>query len=102
MYHQTDAAAEFARASRQDLAEKEKNEAAILEAFLPPLLPEADIGRILREVISMPPTSEAIAKGPPQKVLGQVFKAFYAQVDKSSVDPDLVRQGAQALLAEAK
>ncbi|RPD54195.1 GatB/YqeY domain-containing protein [Lentinus tigrinus ALCF2SS1-7] len=98
----TDAAAEFAKASRQDLAEKEQHEAAILEAFLPPLLPEADIDRVLREVLSTPAVSEAAAKGPPQKALGQVFKAFYAQVDKSSVDPDLVRQRAQALLSEAK
>ena len=99
---QTDSAAEFAKASRQDLADKEQHEAAILQAFLPPLLPEADIDRVLREVLSSPAITEATAKGPPQKALGQVFKAFYAQVDKSSVDPDLVRQRAQALLTEAK
>ncbi|TFK83909.1 GatB/YqeY domain-containing protein [Polyporus arcularius HHB13444] len=97
-----DSAAEFAKASRPDLAEKEQHEAAILQAFLPPLLPEADIDRVLREVVASPAISEAVAKGPPQKALGQVFKAFYAQVDKSSVDPDLVRQRAQVLLAGAK
>ncbi|KAI0746970.1 Yqey-like protein-domain-containing protein [Daedaleopsis nitida] len=95
----TDAAVEFTKASRPDLAEKEQQEAAILNAFLPPLLPVADIDRVLRELVAAPPLSDALAKGgPPQKVLGQVFKAFYGQVDKSSVDPDLVRQRAQALL----
>ncbi|KAI0692531.1 GatB/YqeY domain-containing protein [Cerioporus squamosus] len=98
----TDAAAKFAKASRPDLAEKEQHEAAILQAFLPPLLPEADIDGVLREVVATPAIAEAVAKGPPQKALGQVFKVFYAQVDKSSVDPDLVRRRAQALLAAAK
>ncbi|KAI0666718.1 GatB/YqeY domain-containing protein [Trametes maxima] len=96
----TDAAAEFTKAARQDLAEKEHQEAAILHAFLPPLLPQADIDRVLTEVIASPTISEAVSKGPAQKVLGQVFKAFYTQIDKSSVDPELVRQRAQALLSQ--
>ena len=75
-------------------------EAALLNAFLPPLLPVADIDRALTAVLADPALSNAIKKGPAQKALGQVFKAFYAQIDKSSVDPDLVRQRAQALLAE--
>ncbi|KAI0633904.1 GatB/YqeY domain-containing protein [Trametes polyzona] len=95
----TDAAAEFQKASRPDLAEKEQQEAALLQSFLPPLLPEADIDRALAEVLDTPAVAEAIAKGPAQKALGQVFKAFYAKVDKSTVDPDLVRQRAQALIA---
>lgn len=100
---QTDAAAEFTKASRPDLAEKEQQEAAILNAFLPPLLPVADIDRVLRALVAAPPLSDALAKsGPPQKVLGQVFKAFYGQIDKSSVDPDVVRQRAQALLDGTK
>ncbi|CDO76689.1 hypothetical protein BN946_scf184677.g9 [Trametes cinnabarina] len=97
----TDAAAEFRKASREELAAKELQEAAILQSFLPPLLPEADIDRVLKDVLASPSVSEAIAKGPPQKALGQVFKAFYAQVDKSSVDPELVRRRTQALLAHA-
>ncbi|KAI0644378.1 Yqey-like protein-domain-containing protein [Trametes meyenii] len=95
----TDAAAEFAKAARRDLAEKERLEAAILHAFLPPLLPQADIDRVLADVLTSPVISEAVSKGPAQKALGQVFKAFYARVDKSSVDPDLVRARAQALLS---
>ncbi|KAI0746193.1 GatB/YqeY domain-containing protein [Earliella scabrosa] len=96
----TDAAAEFTKASRPDLAEKEQQEAAILHAFLPPLLPASDIDRVLTDVLASPEVADAVTKGPPQKALGQVFKAFYTQVDKSTVDPDLVRQRAQALLSE--
>ncbi|KAI1784253.1 GatB/YqeY domain-containing protein [Ganoderma leucocontextum] len=95
-----DAATEFQNASRPDLAEKEQQEAAILSAFLPPLLPESDIDRVLNEVLATPEISDAISKGaPPQRALGQVFKAFYAQADKTTVDPDLVRRRAQAFLA---
>ncbi|KAM5535099.1 hypothetical protein V8D89_011185 [Ganoderma adspersum] len=92
-----DAATEFQKASRPDLADKEHQEAAILSAFLPPLLPEADVDRVLKEVIAASPE---IAKGgaPPQRALGQVFKAFYARVDKANVDPELVRRRAQAFL----
>ncbi|KAI0351004.1 GatB/YqeY domain-containing protein [Trametes cingulata] len=97
-----DAAAEFNKAARQDLAEKEQQEAAILQSFLPPLLPEAEIDRVLQDVLASPSITEAVAKGPPQKALGQVFKAFYTQVDKSNVDPDVVRQRAQALLAQPR
>ncbi|TBU22978.1 GatB/YqeY domain-containing protein [Dichomitus squalens] len=96
-----DAASEFQKASRSDLAAKEQQEAAILEAFLPPLLPEAEIERILKEVLATHEVSKITSKGPPQKILGQVFKAFYGQVDKSSVDADLVRKHAQALLASS-
>ncbi|KAI0373566.1 GatB/YqeY domain-containing protein [Pilatotrama ljubarskyi] len=97
-----DAAAEFHKAARQDLAEKEQQEAAILQSFLPPLLPQAEIDRVLQEVLASPLIAEAVRKGPAQKALGQVFKAFYAQVDKSSVDPELVKQRAQALLAQSQ
>ncbi|OSC97070.1 GatB/YqeY domain-containing protein [Trametes coccinea BRFM310] len=97
----SDAAAEFQKAAREDLAAKELQEAAILQSFLPPLLPESEIDRVLKEILASPAISEAVAKGPAQRALGQVFKAFYAQVDKPSVDADLVRQRAQALLAQA-
>ncbi|KAH9846282.1 Yqey-like protein-domain-containing protein [Lenzites betulinus] len=97
----TEAAAEFAKAAREDLAEKEREEAAYLHTFLPPLLPAADIDRALATVLATPAIADAAKAGPAQKVLGQVFKAFYAQVDKSTVDPDLVRQRALALLAQS-
>ncbi|KAF9809088.1 hypothetical protein IEO21_07586 [Rhodonia placenta] len=95
----SDSAAEFEKASRPDLAQKEKNEAELLEPFLPPLLSEAEIDRALREVISEQPQLTSDAN--PRKVMGLVFKSFYTKVDRSSVDADLVRRRAEALLAGA-
>lgn len=95
---QFDAATQFESAARPDLAHKEREEAVLLESFLPPLLPEADIDCVLQHVLSDPALADARSKGPPQRALGLVLKAFYTQVDKSTVDPELVRQRAQALL----
>ncbi|KAI0323745.1 GatB/YqeY domain-containing protein [Cubamyces sp. BRFM 1775] len=94
----TDAATQFETAARPDLAQKEREEAALLESFLPPLLPEAEIDRILRDVLADPVLAEARSKGPPQKALGLVLKTFFTKVDKSTVDPELVRRRAQSLL----
>ncbi|THG98664.1 hypothetical protein EW026_g3570 [Hermanssonia centrifuga] len=47
-----DAALVYEKASRTDLAEKERKEVELLQAFIPPLLGEADIDRLLQEVIS--------------------------------------------------
>ena len=91
---QTDSAAQFIKATRYDLAEKEQREADVLSAFLPPLLGEAEIDRILQEILSenRPQGSD------PRKALGQVFRAFYAKVDNSMVDPDLLKRRTERLL----
>lgn len=93
---QLDAAAQFNQASRPDLAGKERQEVDFLAGFLPPLLPQADIDRILKEIITeqISPTQNDL-----RKALGKVFKAFYSRVDKASVDPDLVKRRAEAILA---
>ena len=78
------------------MAEKEKTEANLLQAFLPPLLPEADIDRALQEVISE--QNLVPGGGNSRKALGIVFKQFYLKVDRSLVDTDLVRRRAEALL----
>ena len=66
----------------------------VLQAFVPPLLSEAEIDRKLQEVLAeLKP-----ARGD-KKALGQVFKVFYTQVDRSAVDTDLVKKRAEALLA---
>jgi len=75
------------------LADKEKREADILSTFLPPLLAESEIDRVLRDVIV-----EHKPEGDSRKALGKVFKAFYSKVDKSTVDTDLVKQRAEVLL----
>jgi uncharacterized protein YqeY len=61
--------------------------------FLPPLLSQAEIDRVLQEAIA-----ECLQDSNPKKVLGLVFKSFYSKVDKSSVDSDLVKSRASALL----
>ncbi|KAF8502097.1 GatB/YqeY domain-containing protein [Russula emetica] len=91
-----DSADQFSRASRPDLATKERQEADFLAGFLPPLLPEAEIDHILKGVISEQLSETQVE---PRKSIGKVFKTFYAKVDRASVDPDLVKRRAEALLA---
>ncbi|KAJ3538144.1 hypothetical protein NM688_g6561 [Phlebia brevispora] len=90
----TEAASEYEKAARPDLAEQERSEADILETFLPPLLSATEVERVLREVIA-----EVNATPGDKRALGQVFKAFYTKVDRSSVDPDLVKNSANKLLS---
>ncbi|KAI0320764.1 GatB/YqeY domain-containing protein [Amylostereum chailletii] len=89
-----DSATQFIQASRPDLADKEKQEADLLAQFLPPLLSEAEVDRILKQIIE-----EQFPQSPkdPRKAIGMVFKAFYAQVDRSAVDPDMVKRRADHL-----
>lgn len=76
------------------MAEHERAEADILATFLPPVLSATEVERILREVIAENDTAPG-----DKRALGQVFKAFYAKVDRSSVDTDLVKKTADALLS---
>jgi hypothetical protein len=61
-------------------------------------LPEAEIDRVLKEVISeqAPLSQDGSHK---RKSIGKFLKSFYVKVDRSSVDPDLVKRRAEALLA---
>lgn len=90
---QTESASQFAKGERPDLAEKEAREAEIISAFLPPMLSESEIDRVLGQVASSCPRD-----GNSKKVLGLIFKSFYSKVDKANVDPDLVKRRAEALL----
>ncbi|EKM80840.1 hypothetical protein AGABI1DRAFT_126882 [Agaricus bisporus var. burnettii JB137-S8] len=88
-----DAASQYDQARRLDLASKERQEAEILQRMLPPALSDSQIDQILKQIIdSLPPSAN-------RPSLGQVFKAFYAQVDKSLVRPDVLKQRAQAALS---
>ncbi|KAI0344611.1 GatB/YqeY domain-containing protein [Trametopsis cervina] len=89
-----DAASEFDKGGRPELAEKERKEADLLQDFLPALLEEADIDRVLHEIIAEQQTAPN-----DKKAMGMLFKAFYAKVDKSLVDSDLVKSRAEALVA---
>lgn len=65
-----------------------------METFLPPLLSESEIERALREAIA-----ETGATPGDKRILGQVFKTFYTKVDRSQVDPEVVKKTASALLS---
>ncbi|KIK42907.1 hypothetical protein CY34DRAFT_804389 [Suillus luteus UH-Slu-Lm8-n1] len=88
-----DSAIQFVNASRPDLAQKEHREADVLAAYLPPLMSETEIDRVLNEVIT-----ETTLDGDSRKILGQVYKTFYSKVDKSTVDTNIVKRKAEALL----
>lgn len=78
---------------------KEKEEHTFLTSYLPSLLPEAEIDKALKPIVS---GLKAAAKpGESKKLIGLVFKSFYSQVDRSTVDPDLVKKRADALLADS-
>jgi len=90
---QTESASQFVKGERPDLANKEAREAEIISALLPPMLSEAEIDKVLSEVISSSPRDSN-----PKNFFGLVFKSFYSKVDKANVDPDLVKSRAEALL----
>jgi len=89
----TDSASQFMKGDRPDLAEKEVREAGIISTFLPAMVSEAEIDKILKEVAASCPQDDN-----PKKAIGLIFKSFYAKVDKANVDPDLVKSRAEALL----
>ncbi|HBT81502.1 hypothetical protein A2757_02810 [Candidatus Giovannonibacteria bacterium RIFCSPHIGHO2_01_FULL_48_47] len=69
-----DASAEFEKASRADLADKEKREAELLAVYLPAEISDEDLERILKDGIREAglPRGKAGASGP--KDFGQVMK----------------------------
>ncbi|KAL4080202.1 Yqey-like protein-domain-containing protein [Scleroderma yunnanense] len=87
--------AEFTKGGRTDLVEREAREAEIISAFVPPMMPEAQIDLALKEVLAEYPED---SNSNPCKSLGVVLKTFYSKVDKSNVDADLVKRRAEALL----
>ncbi|KAJ6555500.1 GatB YqeY domain-containing protein [Mycena sp. CBHHK59/15] len=89
----TESAAQYVAASRPDLADKELREGQILSRFLPPLLSEADVDTYLRKILDDLPKDAT-----PRQRLGNIFKMFYSVVDKSTVDPEMVKKRLQVLL----
>jgi len=68
-----EAAEEFRKGNREDLARKEEREVEVLEAFLPKALSEEELERLVEEAIQ-----EVGAQGP--KDLGKVMKAVMPKV----------------------
>ncbi|KIJ39850.1 hypothetical protein M422DRAFT_257168 [Sphaerobolus stellatus SS14] len=87
-----DSAKQFEEASRSDLAEKEKEEAALLASYLPPVLNTEQIDTILRKIIASADRSQN-----PKKAKGLALKAFLGEVDKSTVQTDVVKQRLEEL-----
>lgn len=90
---QAESAADFEKASRPELAEKEREEADILLTFVPPLLSEAEIDRKLSDIIS-----ESKPQARDKKAQGLILKQFYSSIDRSTVDTNLVTARVKALL----
>ncbi|KII92231.1 hypothetical protein PLICRDRAFT_154596 [Plicaturopsis crispa FD-325 SS-3] len=98
LHRRHEAATKYVSASRPDLAETETREAALLEAYVPPLLPESEISRVLGEVAAEetePLPVDGKAKG---RAEGRLLKAFYTRVDKALVDPAVVKRCVDRLL----
>ncbi|KAF9484483.1 GatB/YqeY domain-containing protein [Pholiota conissans] len=89
----SEAAAQFGKANRPDLAKKEQEEVELLSKFLPPLLSAADIDIHINFILETLPKETD-----PRKISGLIFKEFYSRVDKSTVDSNLVKERAHTLL----
>lgn len=91
---QKDAASQFINGSRPELADSELREAAFLANLLPAAMSENEIDGILAQI------AEENNIGPgsdPKRSTGLILKAFYAKVDKSAVDGQVVKQRVDAL-----
>jgi uncharacterized protein len=70
---------QFARGGRQDLADKETKEIAILENYLPPAPSDSDLNAAIEAAIA-----ETSANSP--KAMGAVIKAAKARLEGKAVD----------------
>jgi len=86
-----DSATQFAAASRQDLADKEQREAAILERYLPAALDEAALTALIDEAVA-----ESGAIGP--RDMGKVMKILMPRLAGQVVDGKAVNEQVKARL----
>jgi hypothetical protein len=84
-----DSIAQFAKAGRQELVDKETAELAIIEAYLPPALGVEDLERIVAAVLSE--TGATSPKDMGKVMKGVMTKLAGAQVDGKAVS-ELVKQ----------
>ncbi|HXK32188.1 MAG TPA: GatB/YqeY domain-containing protein [Candidatus Paceibacterota bacterium] len=82
---------EFEKGNRKDLADKEKEELAILSAYLPEQMPEEEIRKLVKEAIEKTGASE-------MKDMGKVMQELMPQV-KGKADGNLVGQIVKEFLA---
>jgi uncharacterized protein YqeY len=80
-----DSAEQFSNGGRQDLADKETAEIAVLESYLPPAVDPATVERAVAEAIA-----ETGARLP--KDIGRVMKAAMAKLAGQTVDDKTVNE----------
>lgn len=82
----------FKQANRSDLAEKEEQEAGLLDSILPPLLTVEQIDEHLTTILTWLP-----AGSEPKRSMGIIFKEFYSRVDQGTVTGELVKERIKVL-----
>ncbi|TFY64806.1 hypothetical protein EVJ58_g2374 [Rhodofomes roseus] len=95
-----DSASQYEKASRADLATKEKQEAELLEGLLPPLLSEADVDNALQAALKEYP--ELVSEPNAHKAKGLLLTKLYSKVDVANVDKEAAASRADAILASAR
>lgn len=86
-----DAAEQYAKAGRSDLAEKERAEIAVLETLQPPAASDADIAAAVERAVT-----ETGATGP--RDMGRVMKAVMAALAGKTADGRAVNEAVRARL----
>ncbi len=86
-----EAAEQFEKGNRQDLAAKERQEIVIIEGYLPTALSTDEVARIVEAVIKESGASSL-------KDMGQVMKAVMARLAGQSVDGKVVSDLVKAAL----
>lgn len=77
-----DSISQFEAGGRPELAEKEKNEIEILSAYMPAQLGEAEVRKVVKEVIL---AAGAASKADMGKVMGQVMSRLKGQTEGNLV-----------------
>lgn len=77
-----DSITEFEKANRQDLIDKEKEEAAVIEKYLPAMMSEAEVVEIVKAAIA---SSGATTQKEMGKVMGIVSKQLAGKADNKLV-----------------
>src|ERR1044071_2901830 len=80
-----DSIEQFVKGGRQDLADKETAEIAVLESYLPAAVDQAELERVLAGVLSSTGASSP-------KDLGRVMKAMMAELAGRTVDGKFVNE----------
>ena len=78
----TEAAEQFRRGGREDRAEREENERAVLETYLPAVLDEAATRRLVEQTVAEVGATDRRQLG---KVMGKIMSRHRSEVDAALV-----------------